>query len=92
MPAVRVALLDLDTARQGQVMFHEDIEKAKAFLRKTAIEAGDEKCVNYGGRGLKLLIVWDAFGKCRAYSTETDNTHWSVPVLNNVDTNCSLPV
>lgn len=63
-----------------------------AILRKLAIEAAESKAVNFGDRDLKLLIVWDGFGNCRAYATEATNLHWSVPNLNAIDTNYSLPV
>jgi hypothetical protein len=57
------------------------------------MEAADSKAVNYGtDRDLGLLIVWDTFGRCRAYATGIDHLHWSVPDLNDVDKNTSFIV
>ncbi len=65
----------------------------REMLRRFALLAGDAKAVNYGGdRNLKLLMVWDGFGKCRAYAVETDNLHWSVPDLDGIDKSYSLPI
>jgi hypothetical protein len=65
----------------------------REMLRRLALAAADDKAVNYGqDRALKLLMVWDVFGKCRAYGVDVDNLHWSVPDLDGIDKSYSLPI
>lgn len=42
-------------------------------------------------RGERLLLVWNQ-GKCRVYSSENQNLHMSVPMLDGVKMNYSLPL
>ena len=42
--------------------------------------------------GTTMVLIWDESFRCRAYSTEVDNLHFSVPELNDVFCNFSAVV